>query len=447
MLNESPALLCRRGFRPRAAFVLAITLAPASLWAQPYDANLITYTGDTSLSGAGGDAVSQLRSPAVSASGDLGFSGALDVSGNSDGFIFFDDQVVWRVSIEEPGLGVPSVAAFGDSAEWIARILDGSTQQLWSDVGLVLEEGDTVTSGSDSFSVLEISPTDLAVSGDGEGFWQIKVEDAQGSRHRLLASSVTLSQNDIVLEFTPDSTFDGYQVNSFFPFTSAASSDGSQVALGLRLMVGGSNKPAIVEGAEVKILQGDLTGENPNEWWSALGTPNVNVDGDIVFRGSVRTPSTSDVDVFGLIDGSDSADPLTILREGDSVCPPGGGSCTTFEPNSTVKDLRLSDDGHVAYLWVEPSSAGADEYLAFACSSTDATAATILLSRFDGVDFDGDGSADATVDRVGLASPEGGRIAIANGSIYVGAELYYSPAGSGLVDAILELPQPTCLGS
>jgi hypothetical protein len=70
-----------------------------------------------------------------------------------------------------------------------------------------------------------------------------------------------------------------------------------------------------------------------------------------------------------------------------------------------------------------------------------AEAASLLLSRFDGVDLEGDGQADATVARVGL--PGEPQVAFAGGQLYVGAELDY---GATTVEALLEVELPVCVG-
>lgn len=435
-------------FRRHLVAMLALTaplLDADRLPAAVFPATLIAQEGDTSLVGADGLAVADLSYPVTTSLGALGFNGRLDTGeGFGDGFVWFDGEVVWRTSEWGPGLLGASSRGFSEGGGWLSRVaLDGAAA-LWTHNGLLQRVGEQVPWAHDVLTVRQIA-LEGRMSDAGAAYWRVEVSDSEGRRYWIVLRSRTAVGGDIELEVAPDAWFGGHPMSRPWGVTDFdVSRDQKHRIYGVTLEVEGSKRAtAVVDGAIVA-MQAELTGGLPGErWYGTIGRKvTVNGVGAAAFAALTDAPGRPWVVAHSGPRTGDAAAKTAriVLREGDCVGTQGAPSpCVVLPPDTEPRTVALSEAGGLAHLWIEAGMSGADEYLFYSCDPARPLAATLLVSRHDLVDLDGDGVGDAIVDRVGLPGEQ--QVAFGLGTLYVGAELR---SGSGTIEAILELALPVC---
>lgn len=426
-----------------AAAATLVLFAPPAVRAAVFPATLITQEGDATLVGAEGVSVVDLSYPITTGLGALGFNGRLDTGeGPGDGFVWFDGEIVWRASEWGAGLIGSSSRGFSDAGGWLSRETLEGAAALWTHQGLLQRIGDAVPWGSDLLTVRQIAlPGEM--SAEGAAYWRGQFEDLDGHRYWLVARSRTATGGDVDFEVMPDARFGGYPMaRPYGVIDFDLGRSGTHRVLSVVLDVDGSRRAAVVVDETIVAMQGGLTGGLPGERWGGGRRVAVDSRGESAFTTVTSTQGTPWIVAFRPAPSDDEAAPpaAVVLRDGDCVGTEGGlDPCVTLEPDSEPRTVALSDAGAMAHLWIEPMGLGGDEYLFFSCDPQRAREATLLLSRYDGVDLDGDGFNDAIVDRVGLPGEQ--QVAFGPRSLYVGAELL---APSGTIEAILELELPVC---
>ena len=104
--------------------------------------------------------------------------------------------------------------------------------------------------------------------------------------------------------------------------------------------------------------------------------------------------------------------------------------------------MSINDKGHVAHVWNHNPSPPS-RTLFYSCNPADLTKSKKIVSDDDELDLNGDGVADATLDRLQLATNLGPGLTLAETDmVYVRAGLKY--AGSSVVRATLGFPVNCC---
>ncbi len=412
--------------------VLAVALAPDQLRAGVFPATRIVQVGDV-LVGADGDPVLELSGPATNGLSELGFTGTLDDSPTTDdAFVWFDGEVVWRADFY--GAASDATLGFSDAGGWF---LAPFGDELWTHNSLLQEVGDTVIWGSETLTV-HLMQRPALMTATGVPYWAVKLKTSLNQIRPVILKSPTATAGDIQFEVAPDAEFEGYPL---VPWDGAngfdVSPDESQKAYIVHLAIDGGSSPALVRNDEIVVLKGEMTGEIPNEWWKSVGGPMINSAGKLVFYAGTDVPGPEDGTAHMGYAGP-GQEPEVTLRTGDCISIPGS-SCELLVDSSTFLEWGgMSEGGCIAYKHTEPLGT-ADENLFFACRADHPEGAHLLLSRFDSVDLDGDGTGDAVVDRVGLPGDE--QVAFGTGVLYVGAELIEDGQTR---EAILEIDLPNC---
>ncbi len=419
--------------------VLVICGGPPAV-AAIFPARLVTQVGATELVGAEGRPVANLSYPVVTGLGALGFAGTLELGGGAiDGFVWFDGEIVWRNSYADVGLIGALTGGFSDAGGWLMRSAIDGIPTLWSTNGQLQSPGDWVAWEQEGMTVLQLGARTMSATGVAR--WRAQLRDAQNHNYWLVLESPTATAGDVLFDVAPDARFGGYPiVGSSGVADFEASRDESKSIYSVTLDVNGTATSTIVANGSIVAMQGGPTGAPGGElWYGTLGRDvAVNGGGARAFSALTTAAGNPWVIAHG---GAGKKRVQVALREGNCVGTQGGMTpCIALDPDTEARTVALSETGELAHLWIESMGNGGDEYVFFSCRPASARAATLLLSRFDSVDLDGDGLGDAVVDRVGL--PGEPQVAFGDGLLYVGAELDY---GASTVEALLELELPTCL--
>lgn len=425
----------------RVAIIGALILSQPAL-AAIRPATLIAQVGDSGLLGADGLPVANLSYPAVNGLGALGFAGALSLGGGAiDGFVWFDGEIVWRNSEWAPDLIGAQTGGFSDAGGWLVRTAAAGAPQLWTHNGLLLSQGGWVAWGEEVMTVLQLGQR--AMSNAGVPYWRVQLRDSLQHNYWLVLKSPTATGGDVVFDVAPDAVLGGYPIaGSQGVADFAVSGDERSKIYSATLSVDGATKSAIVVNGVILALQSGSTGGLPGELWYGTLGHDVAVNGAGAAAFSAQTSAAGNPWVIA-VRGEGRKTARVVLREGDCVGTQGGTTpCLTLAPHTEARSVALSEGGQLVHLWIESFEQGGDEYLFHSCAPANARASTLLLSRGDSLDLDGDGLGDAVADRVGLPGEQ--QVAFGNGKLYVGAELDYGPS---TVEALLELELPACLPS
>ncbi len=403
-----------------------------------FPATLVALEGDTALLGAEGLPVGNLSYPVVTSTGKLGFTGYLWTGDLTiDGFVWFDGAIVWRGSWEQPPVLGASTRGFDDAGGWFVRgDLDGPV--LWSHRGLLVRQDDWIEWNGVPYQVRQLA--EGAMSSAGAAYWRAEVRDADGPSHWVVLKSATATGGDVEFDLAPDARFGGYPLAGWV-YEFAISRQRKHGVYSLLLEVDGDERSAVVADGSILALAGRPTGGLPGELWGGVGPVAVNNGGAVAFAAvtsAAGDPWVLAHAVPGKPAGSGGA--RIVLRAGDCVGTQGDAEpCLTLNTSDEARSVAVSEAGALAHIWIEDFAHGGDEHLFYSCSPAAARAATLLLSRFDSVDLDGDGYGDAVIDRVGLPGEQ--VVAFGDGVLYVGAEF---TSVSGPLEAILELELPAC---
>lgn len=423
----------------RLGWVIA-TLTAAAASAAVVRADLVTQVGDVTLLGAEGRPLANLSYPIVTGLGALGFAGTLGLGGGAvDGFVWFDGEIVWRNSTWGPDLIGALTGGFSDGGGWLMRTAENGTPQLWTHNGLLLSQGGWVAWGEEeTLTVLQIAERTMSVT--GQAYWRAQLKDSQQQAYWLVLRSPTATGGDVLFEVAPSTRFGGYPMaGSQGVGRFQISSDERSKIYSVTLSVDGTNQSAVVLNGVIAALQGGSTGGVPGEtWYGTLGLDvATNSIGAATF--TAHTTAAGHPWVVGYRAGG-RRPTRVVLREGDCVGTQGGETpCLTLDPDTEARTVALGESSELVHLWIESFAQGGDEYLFHSCDPVNARAATLLLSRGDAVDLDGDGLGDAAVDRVGLPGEQ--KVAFGDGRLTVGAELDY---GATTVEALLDIELPVC---
>src|SRR5690606_32086799 len=174
-----------------------------------------------------------------------------------------------------------------------------------------------------------------------------------------------------------------------------------------------------VDGAIIA-RQGAPNGLEGN--WSAFDFLSVNSSGHYLFSGDSDAPTIRDEFV--------RSNCAIAVREGAVV------DGVTLANPAEVFATSPNDKGSAAHLWRH--TPGPTRTLFHSCSPSDLTRSRKVASDSDQLDFDGDGNADATLDRFDFATNLGPGVSMGeDGYIYTHVELTY---GGAAVDAVVGFP-------
>ena len=390
-------------------------------------ADRILVQGDTPAGEAG--AIVSLNAPFTNSLGQVGCTGDLDVANANDRFVWLDEAVIWHNEDGLPAVlgGAESTMGVGDAGQFIYSPSVDGDDAVWSHNGAVLVAGDPAPGFPGGVTnIFNSRPT---MNADGRAYWVAGFNDAGGTSTlgRVLYTSATAAAGDVQVVLRSDDLIDGLAIDrpSGIDFDYDFSEDHAHRILGLLLDTGSTaNDAAVGVDSTLVAREGSPSGASDN--WANFDSVSINGAGHYLFSGD--TDGAAATDEFIAYDGA------IVLREGDSV------DGQTLTSPAEVVALSIDEGGSAVHLW---SAAGATELLFFACDGADPGDGTLILATGDGLDYDGDVVADATVVDFNASSPVGPGLELATaGPIYVHLDI---DEGSGSRMAIVSLPRPPCM--
>lgn len=393
----------------------------------PIRAFLIARQGDMPEGLAG--PITALNSPISNGLAEVGFLGSADDGlGGTDQFIWRGTGVQFIDSsvIGQSLTGGESVMGIGDSQQFIySPSVDGG-DAVWTHNGLLLRAatqapgfalGTTVTFNS--------RPT---MTPSGAAYWVAGFNETSGTntQGRVLYVSSDAQPGTIIPVLRSDDLVGGIPVArpNGIGFEFSVSDDGQHLAAILSLDTGSSlNDGVIYIDGSFFVQESAPNGMGAN--WDNFDLVAVNNLGNFVFSGDTTAdPAT---DEFVAING------IVVVEEGDTL-----GGVTLASP-ATVQAASINNLDQLVHLW----QLSGTEVLFFSCSAVAAGSTSVpVLGLGDSLDFNDDGSADATVVDFNALPSNGPGLSLAeDGAIHVEVDLDF---GGNVAEAIVRLPLPAC---
>lgn len=399
---------------------------PTARGGVPVPAQLVTQEGATPP-GGNGDAVTLVNTPFTTASGTVGFTGAFSLAGNNDHFVWFDDEAVWRNS---SAVGVTLAGAEGtmgvaDGGAFIYSPSVDGEDGVWTHNGVLAAAGGAAPGFPvGTVTTFHSRPT---MSGSGAAHWIAGFNEAGGTttQGRVLYTSGDATAGSTVVVLRSDDMVGGFAIDrpAGIGFDYWLSDDGEHHIHVLVLDTGSTtNDGAVYVDGTLVAREAQPSGSGDN--WANFDSVSINDAGNYLFSGDTDGATASDE--FIAYDGA------IVLREGDVV------DGVTLATTASVQALSLNDLGQAVHLW---TVSGGVEHLFGACDVSDPAATSYrMLSTGDALDFDGDGSGDATVIDFNASGAVGPGLDLAeDGRVFVEVDI---DAGSGEVEAVIGLDFP-----
>jgi hypothetical protein len=163
-----------------------------------------------------------------------------------------------------------------------------------------------------------------------------------------------------------------------------------------------------------------LTQERPTEFWHF----DLNSSGQVLFGAVTDQPDSRDA-VF-VFDGK------VVMREGDII-----DGVRIAPPNAEPNEVRIDDRGRAVTLWTGPAASNFTIFYTPDVTRFEDTRK--LVSENTPLDFDGDGSVDATLYRFRFFSHSGPTFSLGETGIHIAVLLRY-PGSSENIEAVIFYP-------
>ncbi len=276
----------------------------------------------------------------------------------------------------EPTIGI------GDDGRFIYSPNTDGQDSVWTHEGLLMRGTDPAPGIADQFTTFHSRPSMLP---DGTAVWVAGFTATKGgsTQGRVLywlnsdgvpAPEPILKTGDLVGGFTIATTGIGFQYKA---------SDNGKHVIGLLVLDTGStanNDVAHING-EIVAREGDPVGASaPGENWQNFAGVSINDHGHWLLAGDTDGATASDA--FIAYNGE------IQMREGSSY----GGE--PLPSGSSLRAISINNAGQAAATWNTPGNV---RKLFFANNAGRLHDAVPVLVTGDGLDFNGDGSADATL--------------------------------------------------
>jgi len=425
---------------PRTLLSAAAVAALSSSVFAVVPVQLVVKEGDTPT-GAGGQSVVSVNNPYTDGVGKPGFTGQITGPSGNVGFVWYDNQIVFRNSDTgtTPTLsGVEGTMGVALGGQFLfSPSIDGN-DGLWSHLGEVLKESDPAPGIPGKFISFTSRPR---MSPNGEGYvvsgW--RTNQASGSTEgRILYRQSNLgAPGSATIVYKSGDIVDGLPIASpsGIDFDYDFSNNGTQLINVVQINTGSVNTDdrLLVNGSVVGKAGGG-TGVSGESWdgSSPFDIPKINNSGQYVFVGNTNAATTAD----GVI----VANGTIVLREGGVI------DGKTWTSGYGVRGLDINDNGLVAFI-LEASGTPPTEGWLFAGDVNNLANAVALLAIGDVLDVNGDLVGDYTLTNF-LSSPTiTSTLDLDNsGKLYLDVTLV--PVGGGSeVDAIIGItvPEPASL--
>lgn len=372
------------------------------------------------------DVVNAIDNPFINGQGQIGFTGSLQSGGR---FVWLGDDIVWTEA-DDPGNNfgwTTSISmGIGANGEWVHRPLfnDPDINALYTHLGPLLQETDPAPTFAPPAVVNFILHP---LMDDNGGIWFIGLIDTDND---------SFSDADI-LYFTPDFTTTnmvrvlepGMDLGSGVVLTATGidttmniSNDGSHYII--RVGPTSALRSVVVDGSVV-MKRNDPDGIEGN--WDEFDFFSVNNAGNYLVAGDTTAPSIRNE--FIAYNGA------IQIREEDTV-----DGVQLLNP-ATNLGVAISDNGNAAY--IIRHNPGSLESVFFACDASNLAATSkLIIQEDDEVDIDGDGMADATVDRINMTNDDIWIQTTNDFHVVVSADLDFPSENDR--EAVLRIPVTCC---
>ena len=336
-----------------------------------------------------------------------GQPGSIVVLADGGRAIWYDGAVVFNSNdvVGHTLTGGEATIGIGDDGRFHYSPNTDGSDSVWTHNGLLIRGTDPAPGIAGQFTTFHSRPSMLP---DGTAVWVAGITPTQGgsSQGRVLYWSNSdgmpdpepiLKTGDLVGGFAVGTTGIGFQYKM--------SDNGKHVVGALILDTGSTaNNDVIHINGKIVAREGDPVGDSaPGENWQNFAGVSINDHGDWLLAGDTDGPTASDA--FVAYNGE------IQMREGSSY----GGE--TLPAGSALRAVSINNAGQAAMTWNTPGNV---RKLFFANEASRLHNAIPVLVTGDGLDFDGDGTADATlIDILGTFTTTNALQLAESGDIYL----------------------------
>ncbi|MGE0326901.1 MAG: MYXO-CTERM sorting domain-containing protein [Polyangiaceae bacterium] len=392
---------------------------PGTAAAQAVHATLVLQQAQVPT-GGDGTGIESLTPPTVTTQGKPVVVGSLS---SNDAYVWIGERVVFysaQAGDSVSAAGSSSLLNGGnDAGNWAFSATLGGRFAVYSDLGKVVAEGDRAPGFASNVQLWSIGNTTLDASGAAYFFAELSHDGSNSSASALFrAANRTAASATPLLKAGDD--LSGFSVAAFgVQDRFAVSRQGAHTIAHVK--DASNTSSVVVDGVRIA-TQGEFNGREGN--WRTFDTLAINSSGHSVFAGDTTAVPLRDYVI--------AYDGQIVLQEGETLT-----TGPELLNEAEVRGLAINDLGHVAHVWSHaPTSINRTLY--FGCDPTDLKTSTKIVTNGDELDFDGDGSADATLQRLWVNVGRHPAIALTDSDvIYAKAYLKY---GSSTVEAVVGFP-------
>ncbi len=410
----------------RSVFVVAalagLAALPATLCAQITVPGAIIVKGGDSPPGAGASTVGTVNTPFTTKTGHCGFTGVLSPT---DGFVFFNNRIIWRnTNSADPVLtGVEGTSGVGNGGTFIySPTAAVGRDAVWGEDGMILAEGDPAPGIKGMFSIFNSRPE---MCPDGRSYWMGGIDDnpAGPTSNRVLWTRDPVT-GVISKVFMGGETIAGIAIatgGSNFTFHVA---DNSSQRIHVIQLVPPTATDTIVarNNTDILLREGTATGGGAGENWTSFDEVGINNQGNWIMGGVTTTTVTPSNDVV-VYNGA--------IRVRNGVAIDG----ITITNSYVVNGVAINNQDEVVFCY----RTTADQVLYFGNGPNIDVSARRILKTGDQIDVDGDTVGDWLVNEIKTSTVASQGIDL-DDSGYVFVEVDIQPsAGGAEVEAIIKI--------
>ncbi len=352
-----------------------------------------------------GGTVTNVNVPFINGNGQVGFTGSVDIGGNSEGFVFYDNGLIFLGSDLPADMltGAETFMGIGNNMEFIYSPSANGSDAVYTQNGqLAVEDVQAPGLPAGLNSTFHSRPR---MTADGTSYWISGYNDGMGGTASIgrifytatpagVISTLLLGETTTIMGQTID---DGSAIG----FDFGVADDNSNYINEVNFATGNTNTNGaiVLNGSSTIAQEASPNGDGDN--WDNFDLMDVNNNGDYVFSGDTDGASTSDE--FIAVNGS------IALREGTTV---DGIDLSS----ASVRGLDLNNNGLLLQLW----GAGSSEYLIVGNINNLANTSKVIAATGDQIDTDGDGNADIALTDINTF---GSSVSLADdGTIFISAD-------------------------
>jgi hypothetical protein len=405
--------------------VSALSLAASSVAFAQVPVKLVAIQGQT-VTGSGADVVNVLNNPSVNGLGQVAFTGTLNASGGTVGFVFVHDGIKFRNDSVAGVTGVESQMGASNAGDFIFSPSVGGNDAVYTSAGVLLKETDPAPEFAGFNSVFNSRPY---MTADGTAFWIGGIGPATSTTTRVFykAAPRTGGGFDITPALAGGKTIGSDTITlTGIDFAYGVSDNANHFINRVTFSGSTASDAAVVLGASTVVAREGSTPAGGTSAWQNFRSVDINDAGDYLVYGD----DASTVDDILTYNGT------VILRQGQTL----GGETL----GSTIDAAGINNRGEIAMIWDLP---GTNQEALFVGPASNIGSAVLLLRTGQGIDTTGDSVADYVVTDFNASSAISNPLDFGDiGLVYVDVDLTPVAGGSSLGAIIaVTVPEPGTL--